>query len=89
MARKVRKKKTGPLRKRMRKELRKRGYPAVSSLEELREWLLAHPNTRFATKLPIFGGSTPRDTDGIWSWDATRILAGEEFTRENLRILPR
>jgi len=29
-----------------------------------------------ATDLPTFGGIEPANTDGIWSWDATRILTG-------------
>lgn len=28
------------------------------------------------TDLPTFGGTAPRDTSGIWSWDAERLLIG-------------
>lgn len=28
------------------------------------------------TSLPTFGGRTPRDTFGVWSWDATRAIVG-------------
>jgi hypothetical protein len=27
--------------------------------------------------LPTFGGDEPRSTNGVWSWDATRLLVGE------------
>ena len=27
--------------------------------------------------LPTFGGTEPRDTAGIWSWDSDRVLIGE------------
>ena len=26
--------------------------------------------------LPTFGGATPEDTDGVWSWDETHLLVG-------------
>ena len=26
--------------------------------------------------LPTFGGSEPRDTTEIWSWDATHVITG-------------
>jgi len=29
------------------------------------------------TSLPTYGGQEPRDTTGVWSWDATRLLVGE------------
>jgi hypothetical protein len=28
-------------------------------------------------ELPTFGGDWPKNTDGVWSWDAEHILAGE------------
>lgn len=28
------------------------------------------------TSLPTFGGDEPRDTMGVWSWDATRLIVG-------------
>jgi len=37
--------------------------------------------------LPTYGGSEPHDTEGIWSWDATRMIAGE--CAENLEIVTR
>ncbi|MFY2560711.1 hypothetical protein ACN469_24115 [Corallococcus terminator] len=30
------------------------------------------------TVLPTFGGTTPARTEGVWSWDATRLLVGSE-----------
>ena len=30
-----------------------------------------------AMSLPTFGGTAPRDTRGVWSWDATRLIVGE------------
>jgi len=38
------------------------------------------------SSLPTFGGSEPRNTYGVWSWDATRLLVGEG---RDLRIDPR
>lgn len=29
------------------------------------------------TNLPSYGGATPENTLGIWSWDETRLLVGE------------
>ena len=29
--------------------------------------------------LPTFGGDEPRDTAGIWSWDATHVICGESM----------
>lgn len=28
------------------------------------------------TSLPTFGGTEPKDTSGVWSWDATRMIVG-------------
>jgi hypothetical protein len=28
------------------------------------------------TSLPTFGGSQPDDTQGVWSWDETRLIVG-------------
>lgn len=39
------------------------------------------------TSLPTFGGDEPRNTFGIWSWDATRVLVGEDA--RYLRIVDR
>lgn len=37
--------------------------------------------------LPTFGGPDVDDTDGVWSWDATRMLVGT--CRDDLEIIPR
>ncbi|NBD14290.1 MULTISPECIES: hypothetical protein [Corallococcus] len=29
------------------------------------------------TELPTFGGAAPSSTEGVWSWDPTRLLVGE------------
>lgn len=29
------------------------------------------------SSLPTFGGEEPKDTAGVWSWDADRLLVGE------------
>lgn len=29
-------------------------------------------------ELPTFGGTTPTDTEAIWSWDATHLLVWDE-----------
>lgn len=39
------------------------------------------------TSLPTFGGDEPRDTAGVWSWDATRLLVGT--CAADLQIVPR
>jgi hypothetical protein len=39
------------------------------------------------TSLPVFGGDDPQDTQGVWSWDATRLLVGS--CSSDLRIVPR
>jgi len=43
--------------------------------------------------LPVFGGETPANTAGVWSWDETRLLVGAcigtgEFS-DDLRIVAR
>jgi hypothetical protein len=35
---------------------------------------------RFMPELPTFGGEMPDNTDGIWSWDAGRVLVGEGWS---------
>ncbi|MBU1067461.1 hypothetical protein KKE60_06715 [Patescibacteria group bacterium] len=37
--------------------------------------------------LPTFGGDEPRYTEGVWSWDAERLLVGENL--DCLRIVTR
>lgn len=39
------------------------------------------------TSLPVFGGTEPRDTECVWSWDATRLLIGT--CANDLRIVDR
>lgn len=39
------------------------------------------------TELPTFGGEAPADTQGVWSWDATRLLVGT--CASDLRIVAR
>ena len=39
------------------------------------------------TELPTYGGAEPADTDGIWSWDATRLLIGT--CADDLQIVER
>jgi hypothetical protein len=37
-------------------------------------------------ELPVFGGESPKSTDGVWSWDESSILAGEgPFTSWEIR----
>lgn len=35
---------------------------------------------RLIEDAPTFGGKTPDRTDGVWSWDAARLLVGEGWT---------
>jgi hypothetical protein len=37
--------------------------------------------------LPTFGGPAPRDTSGVWSWDATHLLVGT--CAQDLELAPR
>ncbi|MBN8465064.1 hypothetical protein JYJ95_00965 [Corallococcus exiguus] len=39
------------------------------------------------SELPTFGGEAPRETEGVWSWDATRLLVGDR--PDVVRLLPR
>ena len=39
------------------------------------------------TSLPTFGGVEPHSTEGVWSWDATRLLVGT--CADDIRIIPR
>ena len=34
------------------------------------------------TSLPTFGGDEVEDSDGVWSWDAERVLTGEGSINE-------
>lgn len=58
----------------------------AQSLEQLRDLLNAATAEQNAeidarphlmTSLPTFGGIEPSDTVGVWSWDAGRLLVGE------------
>jgi hypothetical protein len=48
----------------------------VNSLDELAELLTqaAEVGVEVNFDLPTFGGEEPADTDGVWSWDADRLL---------------
>jgi hypothetical protein len=60
----------------------------ANSLEELLQLIRAdHDNAIDMSSLPTFGGETPEDTMGIWSWDRHRLLVGDGF--EDLRIIDR
>lgn len=60
-------------------------HPAPDNLLTLAEYLrdgiewdgapLAHGEVDW-TSLPTFGGEAPRDTTGVWSWDADDLLVG-------------
>lgn len=54
-----------------------------------RHGLPTHPAERGIdwTSLPTFGGATPADTHGIWSWDETRLLVGE--SQNEIDLVPR
>jgi hypothetical protein len=38
--------------------------------------------------LPVFGGKTPDNTAGVWSWDETHLLVGDSGF-DDLRIVKR
>lgn len=62
----------------------------IETLDELLEFLASGPTLSDArsrgvpvdcgeidyTSLPTFGGDEPSDTQGVWSWDETRLLVG-------------
>ena len=51
-------------------------------LERLRDLLEANDpavldqHGQWSTDLPTFGGDEPENTDGVWSWDETRLIVG-------------
>jgi len=46
------------------------------------------PETAYdATSLPTYGGTEPRNTSGVWSWDAARLLVGT--CASDMRLVPR
>ncbi len=55
---------------------------AYPSLEELRDAMLAGAagtldhHGRWRTDLPCYGGTQPKNTLEVWSWDADRLLVG-------------
>ena len=51
---------------------------ACATLDELLDVLKSMQDSREVdmTSLPTFGGVEPKDTSGIWSWDATRLIIG-------------
>lgn len=65
----------------------------VNGLEELRDAMIENApqvldrHGDWSTDLPTFGGAEPRDTDGVWSWDAERLLVGTG--PQDLEIVPR
>jgi hypothetical protein len=60
---------------------------AATDLDDLRSRLLAigsdpatgHHLDQALSELPTFGGTMPADTQEVWSWDADRLLVGNEF----------
>jgi hypothetical protein len=56
----------------------------ATSLRQLRDLLNATSreeielDANILTGLPTFGGAEPRDTRGIYSWDATSLLITEQ-----------
>jgi hypothetical protein len=49
-------------------------------------WLARHFGIDWSS-LPTFGGETPKDLTGIWSWDESRLLVGS--SHRDLEIVPR
>ena len=51
---------------------------ACTNLEELLKILTRLEDSREVdmTSLPTFGGNEPKDTQGVWSWDATHMIVG-------------
>lgn len=47
-----------------------------TNLDDLCDWLNGDDNdgTIDMQSLPTFGGTEPEATDGVWSWDASRLL---------------
>jgi hypothetical protein len=52
-------------------------YPTLDSLlASMRSGALSGCDADW-TDLPNYGGTTPENTVGVWSWDETRLLVGE------------
>lgn len=68
-------------------------FESITDLDDLyRKMLADHPSTlnrfgQWSSDLPNFGGEEPDDTDGVWSWDETRLIIGE--FAGNLEIITR
>lgn len=41
------------------------------------------------TSLPTFGGTEPHDTEGVWSWDESRLLVSDNKRGEGFAIVSR
>jgi hypothetical protein len=54
-----------------------RGLPLDSNTHGDPDW----------TSLPVFGGSEPDETTGIWSWDETHLIVGS--SADDLEIVER
>ena len=44
-------------------------------------------NGRHLDELAVYGGTEPDDTEGVWSWDAERLLVGT--CSDDFEIVPR
>ena len=52
-------------------------YPTLDSLlASMRSGALSQRDADWSD-LPSYGGATPENTLGIWSWDETRLLVGQ------------
>ena len=57
-------------------------FEPIADLDNLyKKMLIDHPSTldrygSWSSDLPNFGGEEPDDTDGVWSWDETRLIVG-------------
>ncbi len=56
------------------------GHPVTTYPDNLDDLLFDVQCNRFQegamTRLPTYGGETPANTNGVWSWDATRLMVG-------------
>lgn len=53
-------------------------------LDQLRDGRIADDDM---ADLPTFGGAEPGDTQGVWSWDAARLIVGT--CPDDYAIVPR
>lgn len=56
-------------------------------LEQIKSGALDNLDGNAWAELPIFGGTTPIDTQGVWSWDAKRLLIGT--CKDDMKIVSR